>query len=239
MVPRSAAASLTVDTLFACMVDRRWHTASQCQPGVPMIDVTSPEFQRAVAEDRRVADDLAQTLREQGRGGHPAMEVLTRFVEGPATQGEALEAAAIAFEAAVRVHFGAIGGHSVRSGQEIALPMDILVSRDAMPWEPPEKQGWPHLVVDWRAAVGHAARAALRGGFRLPEIVPGAALGTLVIRETDDDAALECLLEGEAPRCEVFDPVATGGGFLAQVIPNFIDLDLELRLRRERSIAAA
>ncbi len=187
----------------------------------------------ALAQDRKAARQLRAHLQAAGRGGHPAVDVLT-LIEGASTAAD--EIAAIAFEAGVRVALGAQAGPAVYAAAPAAIQA-CLVSHPAEPWEPAEKQGWPHRLVDWRAAVAAAGRAAAAGGFAMPRVVPGAATVDALLTRSRAQT-LETLL-GPVERDEVLDPVATGGLFLAQVIPGFVDLDLELRQGREQAIAAA
>ena len=199
-------------------------------------DRTDPtDVSHAHALDRQRAVDLVSDLNRQGRGSHPATRVCGVFDASASDRAALVTAAAIALEAGVRFHLGRIAGPGIRSGDLGALPLHLTVIEPPPPWEPEEKAGVPHVRADWRRAVAELATAFTDGRFDVDPVVPGAAL-LAALRAGGDRDRLHADLTGPAPRDEAIDPVATGGAFLAQALPDFIDLDLELRRLREARI---
>jgi len=210
----------------------------------------------AAAADAASARELRDDLLWQGRAGHPALPTLEtiaaadRAADGAADEaGAALDTdaaewadllaiAAIAFECGVRV---ALGAELAAAGPDGGIPdrlARVLVTRDPMPWEPDIALSVPYREVDWRTAVARAGEDLAAGRFAMPPRVPGGALVAALAEASGDPAALAAALLGVAPRNEVLDPVVAAGGFLAQALPGFTDVDMVLREAREAEIAA-
>ena len=211
----------------------------------PSTDWTSdhPSLQEALAADRAASTALMDQLKAAGRGAHPAIDVLDRIVSEEHSEDDIIEIAAIAFETGIRVHWGAIAGPSVQedgpmNADALAIPASLITTRAPYPWEPEEKGDLPHFNINWREAVARGARDFGSGNLEVSASVPGCALVTALIEVLGGREPTAKALVGDAPRDPALDPVSAGGTFLCQVIPGFIDLDLELRQRRERVLLA-
>ncbi|MEO1679847.1 MAG: hypothetical protein AAFU80_17020 [Pseudomonadota bacterium] len=201
----------------------------------------------ALKRDREAARALLGMLQSEGRHGHPAMDHLKTLEDEdrPTDSPWLVEMAAIAFEAGVRVHFGALLGPAIpqieraglgASGIE-GMPDNLLRIRAPMPWEPKTHGDVPYIEVDWRVAVAAAGRWYAEGQFTVMPDVPGAALVAELAAQASDMNSARVELLGDVARDEVMDFVAARGSFLAQAIPEFVDLDREFRIYRECQIA--
>lgn len=197
-----------------------------------------PALTDALARDTAQAGRLLASLRKT-RPNHPGLPTLQQFVEAERAQACLVALASIAFEAAVRFHWGAVAGQAVMESGTTEEVGDLLVERDPMPWEPEENLAHPYQEVDWRRAVAQAGAGLASGDFAVPEAVPGAALiAAFTTSASRPDDAIDTLL-GDAPRNEVLDPIVVQGSFLAQALPGFVDLDMALRQCRVRTIEDA
>ena len=202
----------------------------------------APDLARALAADRGAAARFVRRLSDEGRRAHPAVGVCDRLSAPVRSRADVLPIAAVALEAGVRHHLGRALGPRIRRGETASLPPRLVLLRPPPPWEPEEKRDWPHILVDWRAAMVEIGRAWADGDVAFDPAIPGAALLAALRAAAPGRGARTALLRdllGPVPRDEALDPVATGGAFLAQGLADLIDLDLELRGLRERRIAAA
>ncbi len=204
-----------------------------------MTGLSSSFLQEARAADRASAEALRDRLLAEGRGGHPALTMLAPLLAEDMTEAQAFQAAATAFEAGVKLHFSDLGGEALEQRGEIRLPDEILKMVVPPPWEPEEKKNWPHLLVDWRAAVAFVGRDLAAGEFAVADHVPGAHLLHALADAAPDRAAFVAQVVGPPSRDEALDMIAAGGSFLAQALPGYRDLDALLRTYRELHIDAA
>lgn len=193
-------------------------------------------IQDALRADRHAALSLRVMLRDQGRSGHPAEPILDAIANPQDDPAARLMIASVAFEAAVRITLGAEHGPNARQDR-VTVPDHLLLLHERLPWDPPDRQGHPHMHVEWRAAMRDGAARLVAYRLPVPVALPGARLlGTLFDASAHRDE-FAWLLLGDKPRDETLDPVATGANFLSQAFPGFVDLDAELRDLRERRIA--
>ena len=195
-------------------------------------------LREASRRDVAAARELLSDLLADGRDRHPAIDVLREFAEAAEVPDTLVARARVAFEAGVRVAYGAEFAAAVERGEEPGWAAGLIHARAPMPWEDAAALGVPYREVAWRAAVADAGARLARGDLALPDSVPGAATVQALVAAFPDMDDYLCALLGETPRDEVLDPVVAQGNFLAQAIPGFVDIDMVLRIAREQEVEA-
>ncbi len=194
----------------------------------PLLLRDDPELARAIAADAHSARALLETLAFQSRKGHPSTDHLDALAAEHALAPSVI--ASVALEAGVRCHLGALAAATLpHEGTPPAL-LPYLRERSANPWE--EHPQAAYIEVDWPAALFELGRACLDGAFEIDPHIPGARTLAWYSAQSDATETTAAHLVGDAPRNDVFDPIAANGAFLAQAMPRFVDLDVLLRAHR-------
>lgn len=196
----------------------------------------STAIRAADARDRDLARGAMQQLTQAGRIGHPAVPHLDHVITRDGGDDDDVFCAAVAFEAAARLHLVKRVGAAMEEGRRPAEVAPFLFERPPSGWEEPSNV--PYTEVRWRDVIAAAADNLRQGLFEMPMFLPGAHLfSALQANAADTDSFVQAIL-GPSERDDSLDPVATSGHFLASAMPGYVDLDRLLRQQREALMAA-